>query len=462
MDNKCNLLPNLLSCEVFKVGNFKLKTGSYSPVYIDLRRIINFPSIIKEVAKAVRSEQIEKDLKFNVICGVPYTALPIASVFSVYFDVPMVMKRKEAKDYGTKKMVEGQIFPGDSCLIIEDIVSSGGSVIETAEALRKEGLKVEHCIVVVNRNQGGVENLKKAGINLHQLFDINEVFEAYCSINPVQAELREQVKSYFINNSYLPVIKASKRSFSYSEKATLNTNMLAKRLFAIMEEKKSNLCVAVDAKTSIEMLDLANRVGPFICLLKTHIDILSDFNEEIIAKLKELSKTHNFLIMEDRKFADIGNTVKEQFFGGIYKIQSWADLVTVHAIPGSGIIEALKNERCASVLIAQMSCKGALTNEDYKEDVLKIAESNNDSVVGYVAQSSFPKSSLIHMCPGISISKTSDSLGQQYRSPEQAIADGADIVIVGRGICNADNIEEIAELYKNRSFAAYMNLVSHT
>ena len=81
----------------------------------------------------------------------------------------MVMKRKEAKDHGLKKMVEGSVSVGDSCLIIEDIVSSGTSMIETAEALRHKWLKVEEC-VVVNRNQGGLENLREKGIKLNSLF----------------------------------------------------------------------------------------------------------------------------------------------------------------------------------------------------------------------------------------------------------------------------------------------------
>lgn len=461
MDSSRNLLHTLIRCDIFKVGNFKLKTGFYSPIYVDLRRIINFPTVIKDLANAIRARQIEKQIKADVVCGVPYTALPVASLFSVLYDVPMVIKRKEAKDYGTKKILEGNILDGDSCLIIEDIVTSGSSVIETAEVLRNQGLKVEECIVVVDRNQGATENLKKAGIKLYPLFSIDNVFEAYCSINHVEEDLIMQVKSYFKDNHYLPVVKETKSTLHYSERANTSIHPIAKKLFALIEQKKTNLCVAVDTNSSEELIKLANHLGPHICILKTHIDILNDFSHDLIAKLKELSRLHNFLIMEDRKFADIGNTVKHQFMDGLYRIQSWADMVTVHAIPGNGIIDALKNEKCALILIAEMSSKGALTTDEYKERVLEIAENNADYVVGYVAQKSYPKGNLIHMCPGINISSSGDSLGQQYKTPEVAVSNGADIVIVGRGICKADNIEEMAMQYKNRSFDAYMKRVSN-
>lgn len=117
---------------------------------------------------------------------------------------------------------------------------------------------------------------------------------------------------------------------------------VAKKLIQIMVAKESNLCVAADLTKVNEILDLASLVGPHICILKTHVDIITDFDENFVKSLKSLAEKHNFLILEDRKFADIGNTVALQYSEGIYKIGQWADLVTVHSLPGASILKAIK------------------------------------------------------------------------------------------------------------------------
>lgn len=456
------LLDRLLKIDVFRVGEFRLKSGFLSPIYIDLRGIIAHPPLLRNMTEAVFSKQKSLNIESDVVCGVPYTALPIASHYSVLHNVPMVLKRKEAKDYGTKKMVEGVIKKGERCLIIEDIVSSGTSVIETAEVLRKEGLVVTDCIVVLNREQGGRENLEKAGIRLHSLFNLNDIFERYCSLNEVEEELVKSVKLYLEGNKYIPVKRAeTPKQLSFEERAGICDQPVAKRLLEIVAKKKSNLCVAVDSLQSKELLDLADKLGPHVCMIKTHIDILTDFNEKVTDDLSALAQKHDFLIFEDRKFADIGNTVKNQYENGLYKIHQWADVVTVHGIPGSGIIEALKSapkdKARACVLIAEMSSKGALTDDSYQQKVVEMAEGHLDFVIGFVGQRRISsKNCLINFCPGVNIESSGDSLGQQYKSPEEAIDNGADVIIVGRGICGADNPVEVAKEYQQRAFNAYM------
>lgn len=465
MSNREDLLCQLIGINVLQLGQFALKSGVMSPIYIDLRRIISYPNIVKLLAENVHSKLKEAGISMDVICGVPYTALPIASVFSVLYEVPMVMKRKEAKDYGTKKMVEGITQKGVKCLIIEDIVTSGSSVNETAEVLRQEGLIVTDCVVILDRLQGGEKNLDTAGIKLHSLFNMDDIFTRYCSLHQVPENILTNVKHFLADNSHINIKKdVVFKRLSFEERAKICKQPVAKKLFNIIAEKKSNLCLAVDVTDCVQLIEIVSKLGPYICMLKTHIDILSDFTFNVIPLLMNLAKTFNFLILEDRKFADIGNTVVNQYKDGVFKICDWADTVTVHGIPGNGIVESLKcmtnDKERSCLLIAEMSSKGALTDDNYRSNILKIAENHKDFVIGFISQHRVTKNQeYIHVFPGVHISQSSDSLDQQYNSPEKAISNGADVVIVGRGICNSLHIVETAQVYRHRSYKAYMNSV---
>lgn len=118
-----------------------------------------------------------KDLQYDHVCGVPYTALPIATLLSVKARRSMLMRRKETKAYGTKKSIEGHYKNGQKCLIIEDVVTSGSSVLETVKDLRKEGLVVTNTIVILDREQGGSENLTANDVETKSLFTMSRLME---------------------------------------------------------------------------------------------------------------------------------------------------------------------------------------------------------------------------------------------------------------------------------------------
>jgi orotidine-5'-phosphate decarboxylase len=226
---------------------------------------------------------------------------------------------------------------------------------------------------------------------------------------------------------------------------------LAKKLLDLAVRKRSNLCLSLDVTKSADFLKIADMLGPYIVMLKTHIDILDDFRPELIEQLQQLAQKHEFFIFEDRKFADIGNTAKLQYAQGIYHIATWADFITTHALPGEGMLTALKEVGLplghASLMLVQMSCEGNLLNATYQQEAIRMGQQHPDFVAGFIAQQRFADTDAFLCCtPGISLVAKNDTTGQQYKTPAEAITQGADILIVGRGLYQAQ--DPVAEVQK--------------
>lgn len=246
---------------------------------------------------------------------------------------------------------------------------------------------------------------------------------------------------------------------SFQERALRAQNPALKKLFLLAHEKQSNLVVSADVTSTHELVALIEQVGSEICMLKTHIDILDDFTPDFINTLNALKLKHHFLIFEDRKFADIGHTVAHQYGGGIYKIVQWADIINCHTVPGPGVIKGLRSvgltQGAGLLLLAQMSSEGNLARGDYTFSTLAMAEEYPDFVIGFISQDRLiDDPCMIHLSPGVSFVAEGDALGQQYRTPQRAIAEGNDMIIVGRGILKAKDPRSEAKRYKEAGFSA--------
>lgn len=476
MDNVDSLILKLHDVNAVKFGEYKLKSGMMTPIYIDLRVLVSHPALMNQVASLIYQKAQDEGLQFNSVCGVPYTALPLATIICSRHELPMLIRRKEAKDYGTKRMVEGICREGEVCLIIEDTVTSGASILETAEVLYKEGLKVTDAIVLMDREQGGVPMLASKGIRLLPVISMFKLLDVLQAAGRIDAQMAQNCRKFILENNTFrskeekngngvsvpkkPCIEH--REMSYGERAKLpEIHPLASKLLNIMEEKQSNLCLAVDVTSCEELLQLADALGSKICLLKTHIDILKDFTVEVGLKLQALAEKHNFLIFEDRKFADIGNTVKHQYEGGVYQISSWSHIVNAHAVPGPGVVRGLsavgKPLGRGCLLIAQMSSQGSLATGEYTQASLKMAEEHSDFVMGFICGGKITKRpEFIHMTPGVQLQSGGDALGQTYSTPEAVIKDkGSDVIIVGRGILAASDRLKSAEAYRKSGWDGY-------
>lgn len=438
-----------------KFGKFTLKSGYKSPFYFDLRDMISYPELLDGIADLIVEEI--KDFDFDYISGIPYTALPVATLVGDILDKPLIYIRKEEKPYGTKNNVIGKFDKGSKVLIIDDLITSGESLLENAEKFKNEGLEVAEFFVIIDRSKNIEVKINKAGYKLFSLIKLDEILKVLKTGNRVSNEQVSRIKEFTEKLSIN--IKPGKNYENHL------TNLLKQKI----KKKKSNLILSLDVDNQKEFFDILDQTGEHIVMLKTHIDILNDFDESFILKLKEYSLKYDFMIFEDRKFADIGNTVRKQYRGGLYKIKNWAHFVTVHACPGEGILQGLFEgiENRSSFLLAKMSSKGNLMNETYSRKVFNMGEKYHELVSGYICHANgkeelrklknkIPKGQLMLM-PGVKLQAGTDTRGQQYTPVEDAMEGGADCIIVGRGIIASDNPAELAKEYKERAWKLYDN-----
>lgn len=264
----------------------------------------------------------------------------------------------------------------------------------------------------------------------------------------------------------------------YEQRAEKHSSATAKRLLNLMAAKETNLCASLDVRSTAEVLRLADVLGPYVCMVKTHMDIVDDFTYEgTIKPLVALAQKHQFMIFEDRKFADIGSTVKAQYEGGVYKIVEWADITNAHSVPGQGIVTGLKSaatefvERNSGatdrglIMLAELSSKGSLAVGDYTQKTVEIARNNKDFVFGFIAQNRMPEveedEDWLVLTPGVGLDDKGDALGQQYRTVDTVVKGGSDVIIVGRGLFGKGRDPETeGKRYRDAGWSAYKARVS--
>ena len=189
-----SLAEELLSAGCIKFGDFTLKSGLKSPIYIDLRQIITYPQLLEQVGAAYLP--LLKRLKFDRLAGLPYAAIPIATAVSLHGGYPLIYPRKEVKSYGTKAEIEGEFHQGETVVVIDDLATTGSSKFEAIDKLTGVGLKVKDVVVLVDRQSGARKSLAEAGYNLHAVLTITQLLDFWESAGRVEKDKIEAAREF--------------------------------------------------------------------------------------------------------------------------------------------------------------------------------------------------------------------------------------------------------------------------
>lgn len=186
----------LFNCKCILFNNFKLSSGITSPYYIDLRIIPSYPEAYEIVSNMYIKKINELNIEIDKICGIAVSGLPLASLIAYKLKKPFIYSRKEKKEYGTKSFIEGFLERGEKILVIDDVITTGESIIRTIKALREIDAIVEKAIVLIDREQGGFEKLKENNIELISIIKASQIFEILFNKKLISKEKYEKILEY--------------------------------------------------------------------------------------------------------------------------------------------------------------------------------------------------------------------------------------------------------------------------
>ena len=262
-----NLVIDLYNKNCIKFGKFTLKNGTTSPIYIDLKNIITYPYLVNLISGFFINKI--KNIETNYICGVPYGGIPVASVISNKTNIPMIMVRKEIKTYGIKRSIEGEYESGKTCILIEDTITTGGSINKFINLLWSEGIIVKNVFVICDRRDNTI--VPNLGYKIDSLFDISFVFKTL--------KKHSFIKFNDLNMNYLKNFIFKKYSnfidFETKKKLLKTQDKTSSALISIILKKQTNICFSMCIQEEIEIEDIVKtlgKIGRHICILKINSD----------------------------------------------------------------------------------------------------------------------------------------------------------------------------------------------
>lgn len=387
------LIAKLKDIGLLKYGLFKLKSGAESSYYCDFRTLLSYPQLLKNIYHNI-------DMRFfdgvDLVCGVFFGGMPLANLISFERNIPQIFIRDSEKTHGTKKQIEGIFESGQTVLVVEDVITTGQSILEKIKILEQHGLNIR-ILTILNRS-----------------------------------ETLARVENYPIT-SILPLDKIVGSS--------QNTRMRMNKIYEIAFRKRTNIVLSADLTTADEIIRLLEETKSNILGVKLHSDIIADF-----FRLREYLDTvrDELIIIEDCKVADIS-------FISIQKVQyyaCYADYITYHCVLGTDLPRSLKDAfpDLGLLGVVEMSVKDCLIDASFMQKTEPQLSMMDGCVIQKNGMELFGRRLPITFSPGISLNTTKDDYNQTYRNPQTEKV--GEFWIVGRGIYAQENPAEKSTEYR--------------
>ena len=419
------LLSKLVDNGIIKYGNFTLKSGVVSPVYINIKQLCDNHKLLS-LTSVLLYNNFSHILNGKSICGVPYGAIPIATLVSNLNKSPLILLRKEKKSHGLNTIIDGTTE--NEIVLIEDVITSGKSVLESCELLEQNGYRVKHIICVVFR--GDETTLKKLQkYNVNYLFTLDEIVN-----NKAETGMETGMKPGMKPRMELGMETENERLY--------NSKQL--QLLEYKKQKNSSIILAYDRTCKHDQTHLYETIEllhPHIVGLKVHNEVLGlSFDEN--QKLYDVCKKYGIFLWEDRKFNDIGNTIENQ----VNYYSKIRDFISIVPIGGKGSIPS--NTNLGVFILCELSSENNVINSLMTQQVLSLI--NNHNVCGVICQDpSYVPENMLSIMPGIHLHRKNDGKNQIWKTPDN-IKHKPTFYVVGRGILNSDNPLQESILYKNK------------